>query len=130
MTFLQSIVPGLARSTPNAKVEADAKIRPAFNIREDVHGYNLTVFLPGVPKENLEITDHDDLLTIAGRRAWTQPKEWTALYRETSRANFELVLRHEGDIDVEKINAELKDGRLQLMLPKAEAAKPRKIAIN
>lgn len=130
MTFLQSIVPGLTRPAQPAKVETDSKLRPVFNLREDEHGYNLTVFLPGVPKENLEITDHDGLLTIAGRRLWTQPKEWTALYRETSRANFELVLRHEGDIDIEKINAELKDGRLHLMLPKAEAAKPRKIAIN
>ena len=130
MTFLQSIVPGLARPAQPAKVETDAKLRPVFNLHEDEHGYNLTVFLPGVPKENLEITDHDGQLTITGRRAWTQPKEWTALYRETARANFELGLRHEGDIDVEKINAELKDGRLHLLLPKAEAAKPRKIAIN
>ena len=127
MTLLQSLVPGLVRP---AKVDTDAPLRPAFNLREDEHGYNLTVFLPGVPKENIEIADHDGLLTIAGRRQWTQPKEWTALYRETSRANFELVLRHEGDIDIEKINAELKDGRLHLMLPKAEIAKPRKIAVN
>ena len=130
MTLLQSLVPGLARSAQPAKVETDAKLRPVFTLREDDHGYNLTVYLPGVPKENLEVTDHDGLLTITGRRRWTQPKEWTALYRETTRAHFELVLRHEGDIDAEKINAELKDGRLQLMLPKAEAAKPRKIAIN
>jgi len=52
------------------------------------------------------------------------------LYRETPRADFELTLAHEGDVDVDKSTAELKEGVLHLMLPKAEAAKPRKIAIN
>jgi len=69
-------------------------------------------------------------VTITGRRAWVAPAEWTSLYRESSRANFELTLSHEGDVDAEKISAELKDGILRLTLPKAEAAKPRKIAIN
>lgn len=130
MTLLQSIVPALARPAQPVRVETDAKIRPVYAIREDDSTYHLTVHLPGVAKENLEVTDHDGQLIITGRRSWTQPAGWTALYRETARANFELVLRHEGDIDLEKITAELKDGRLQLTLPKAEAAKPRKIAIN
>jgi HSP20 family protein len=133
MTLLRSIVPGFGQPAcaPTAPAQStEARIKPAFHVHEDVHGYNITVQLPGVAKEGLEITSQENELTITGRRAWTAPVEWTALYRETPRANFELTLRHQGDIDADKISAELKDGILHLTLPKAEAAKPRKITVN
>jgi len=131
MSLLHSLVPGLSReadSTPAAP--AEARIRPAYKVREDEHGFDVTVQLPGVAKDGLEITALDGQLTITGRRAWTPPAGWTALYRETPRASFELVLTHQGEVDADKISAELKDGILRLTLPKAEAAKPRKIAIS
>jgi HSP20 family protein len=134
MTLLRSIIPSLgqpARNTTSAPAQpAEACIKPAFNVREDEHGYDVTVQLPGVAKDGLEINMEANELTIIGRRAWAPPAEWTALYRETPRANFELTLSHEGDIDADKIGAELKDGILRLTLPKAEAAKPRKIAVH
>ena len=134
MTLLRSIVPGFGRSTcPSAATAAsptEARIRPAYDVREDEQGYAVTVQLPGVAKDGLEITAQENTVTITGRRAWTAPAEWTALHRETSRAQFELTLGHEGEIDADKINAELKQGVLQLSLPKAEAAKPRKIAVS
>ena len=131
MTLLRSLVPGLSReadTVPAAPTEA--RIRPAYNVREDEHGFDVTVQLPGVAKDGLEITALDGQVTITGRRAWTPPAGWTALYRETPRASFELVLTHQGEVDADKISAELKDGILRLTLPKAEAAKPRKIAIS
>ncbi len=134
MTLLRSIIPGLGQATRIAKGQptqsAEARIKPAFNVREDEHGYNVTVQLPDVAKDGLEITAHGDGLTIVGRRAWSPPAEWTVRYRETPRADFELTLTHEGDVDADKSTAELKEGVLHLTLPKAEAAKPRKIAIQ
>lgn len=134
MTLLRSLIPNLGQATriaPGAPAQsAETRIKPAFHVREDEHGYDVTVQLPGVAKDGLEITAQADELTIVGRRAWTPPAGWTALYRETPRADFALTLTHDGDVDVEKSNAELKDGVLHLMLPKAEATKPRKIAIN
>jgi HSP20 family protein len=130
MTLLRSIVPSIARPARASAKDAEPKARPVFQVREDDHGYDVTVFLPGVAKENLEITEHEGELIISGRRTWQPPKEWAAVYRETPRAHFELRLSHEGDLDLDKINAELKDGRLHLLLPRGEAAKPRKIAIS
>ena len=132
MTLLQSIVPGLARpACPTTGATAtEARVRPVYAVREDDHGYLVTVHLPGVAKDGLEITAQDNELTIAGCRAWQQPAGWTSLYRETPRASFGLTFSHAGDIDADKISAELKEGILNLTLPKAEAAKPRKIAIN
>ena len=130
MTLLRSIVPGFGRQNNPAPASTEARIKPLFHIREDAHGYDVTVQLPGVDKAGLEITAQENHVTVTGRRSWTPPAEWTALYRETPRANFELNLSHDGDVDAEKIGAELKDGILRLTLPKAEAAKPRKITIN
>jgi len=133
MTLLRSLVPNLVRSAAAAAAAAsdtDAKVRPVYSVREDASGYELTVQLPGVDKAGLEITAQDSEITVTGRRSWTPPAEWTALYRETPRADFGLTLHHEGDVDAEKIAAELKDGILRLTLPKAEAAKPRKIAVS
>ena len=86
--------------------------------------------LPGVTKDGLEFSAGEGRLTVRGRRAWTAPKEWTSVYRESLDAPFQLELQHDNLIDVDKIHAELKDGVLRVALPKAEAAKPRKIAIN
>lgn len=134
MTLLQSIVPRFNRQTAPAPQPAadatEARVKPAYSIHEDDHAYSVTVQLPGVDKAGLEITAQDGELTLVGRRAWSQPAGWTALYRETPRANFALTLTHGNDIDADKISAELKDGVLKLTLPKAEAAKPRKITIS
>ncbi len=132
MTLLRSLVPSLARRNVPATTtsDANAQLKPVYSVREDEHGYDVTVQLPGVDKAGLEITAQDGEIAITGRRAWTPPAEWTALYRETSRANFGLTLRHDGDVDADKISADLKDGVLRLSLPKAEAAKPRKITVS
>ncbi len=134
MTLLRSLIPNLGQATrinpgPSAQ-STEARVKPVYSVREDAHGYEVTVQLPGVAKDGLEITAQENELTIGGRRTWTPPAEWTALYRETPRANFELTLSHEGEVDAGKISAELKDGVLRLTLPKAEAAKPRKIAVS
>ena len=134
MTLLRSIIPSLGQASRITKgtptQSPEARIKPAFNVREDEHGYDVTVQLPGVARDGLEITALAGELTIIGHRAWSPPAEWTVLYRETPRADFVLTLGHEGDIDLEKSSAELKEGVLHLTLPKAEAAKPRKIAIH
>jgi HSP20 family molecular chaperone IbpA len=134
MTLLQTLVPRLGRVSKlpatNATEPAAATVKPVYEIAEDDHGYTVTVQLPGVAKDGLEITAQEGELTLTGRRAWAPPADWTALYRETPRANFALTLSHGNDIAADKIGAELKDGILRLTLPKAEAAKPRKISIS
>ena len=133
MSLLNSLIPSFTR--PAVAVDASGEagavpgVRPVYEISETAEAYALTVQLPGVAKANLSITEEDGVLTIRGERAWKQPAGWTALYRETGDRPFELSLQHDQSIDVDKIHAELTDGVLRASLPKAEARKPRKIAI-
>jgi HSP20 family protein len=103
--------------------------RPRYEINETEGSYDLTVNLPGVAREGLEITDEGGELTIRGQRP-AQPEGRTVLHRETSDAAFELVLVHDNTVDAGKIEAELKDGVLRLKLAKSESAKPRKISVS
>lgn len=136
-TLFNQIVPRLARTLnrTTASSNGDANgaeftVKPAYEIKETAEAWGLTVQLPGVAKDGLELTTEDNLVTIRARRTWRQPEGWSALYRESVDAPYLLTLEHDNTVNTDGIHAELKDGVLRVSLPKAEAAKPRKIAIN
>ena len=133
MSLFNSIVPSLTRPLArreNGGADLGPTVKPYYEVKETDEAWGLAVYLPGVAKDGLEITAEESQLRIVGRRAWQQPEGWTALYRESTDAPFELVLAHDNAIDPEKIHAELTDGMLRASLPKAEAVKPRKIAVS
>ncbi|HEY1848303.1 MAG TPA: Hsp20/alpha crystallin family protein [Opitutaceae bacterium] len=114
---------------PTRDLGAPASVRrPQYRIAETAEAYDLTVNLPGVAREGVEITDEDGQLTVSAKPSPT-PEGRTLLRRESPDAPFELVLQHDDAVDAEKIAAGLKDGVLSLRLPKAESAKPRKISV-
>jgi HSP20 family protein len=133
MSLFNTIVPSLTRPLArreNGGADLGPTVKPFHEIKETDEAWGLAVYLPGVAKDGLEITAEESQLRVVGRRAWKQPEGWTALYRESTDAPFELVLAHDNAIDLEKIHAELADGVLRASLPKAEAVKPRKIAVS
>jgi HSP20 family protein len=134
MSLLNNLIPSLSRTPANggdnAATDSAPTIKPVYEIKETAEAFGVTVYLPGVGKDGVDITAEEGQVRIRGRRAWTQPEGWTALYRETQDAAFELVLSHDNAIDADKVAAELRDGVLRVSLPKHEALKPRKIAIN
>lgn len=133
MSLFTSLIPSLNRAParPSAPaVDVAAGVKPVYEIKETPDAWGVTVYLPGVTKDGLEFTAEEGSLTIVGRRAWKQPEGWTSLYRESADAPFTLVLTHDNVLNVDKIAAELRDGVLRVSLPKHEAIKPRKIAIN
>jgi HSP20 family protein len=132
MSLINSLIPSLNR-TPNqvgATRDPGSSVKPVFHVNETDEAYGLTVYLPGVEKSGLDITAEAGEFRIVGRRTWKQPEGWTALYRESPMGDYELVLTHDNAIDADKIAAELRNGVLRVSLPKAEALKPRKIAVS
>ena len=134
MSLIQNLVPAFTR-TPARRNESQGSsneptVRPLYEVKETEEAWGLQVFLPGVAKEGLEFTAEEGQIVIRGRRHWKAPAGWTTLYRESADAPLELVLHRDNCLDVEKIHAELKDGVLRVSLPKADAVKPRKIAVN
>lgn len=133
MSLFNTIIPSARRSAarraeatqPEGPVQ-----KPVYQVTESDDAYQLTVNLPGVAKDGLEVTSDADEIRVVGRRAWSRPKDWTTLHRESVEATYELVLTHDNAINNEKIGAELRDGVLQVTLPKAEAVKPRKVTVN
>jgi HSP20 family protein len=138
MSLISSLIPA-SFSAPSCKkdsasaapavAENGPTLAPHHEISETPEAYGLTVELPGVAKDGLELSVDHAQVRVLGRRTWRKPEAWTALHRETREASFELVLDHGRSIDVEKVHAELRDGVLRVSLPKAEALKPRKVAV-
>jgi len=107
---------------------SDKFIKPAVNIIETEEGLMLTADVPGASKETLEINVEKGILTISAPVSRSMPGtpgstefELAPYYRQFSIPE---ILEHT------KAKAELVNGILTLRIPKAEAAKPRKIEIK
>lgn len=135
MSPFNKIIPRLTRSAEQsaggtATREPEYTVKPFHELKENDDAWGLTVHLPGVTKEGLDLSVEQGLVSIRGERAWEQPAGWTQLYRESVGAPFLLELEHDNTVDADKIRADLKDGVLRVSLPKTEAVKPRKITID
>ncbi|MDJ0763631.1 MAG: Hsp20/alpha crystallin family protein [Myxococcota bacterium] len=102
---------------------------PTVDIYETDDAITLLADLPGVEKGNLDINVEDRQLTITG--SVNDPeKGLQSIYTEYGIGGYTRSFKLGDAIDPSKINAALKDGVLTLVLPKAEALKPRKIEIT
>lgn len=102
---------------------------PAVDIYEKENSLVLLADMPGVPMENVEIDLNKDQLTIRGMVA-AEETEGTVLLREYAVGDYYRQFTLSNVIDQSKIEASMKDGVLKLVLPKSEAAKPRKISVQ
>jgi HSP20 family protein len=103
-------------------------VMPPANISATENEYVLELEMPGVPKENVEITTEGNELTIIGRRQ-SDPPDGELCYCESAFADYRRMFELGPDVDTSKITAEVSQGVLRLRLPKSEKARPRKIQI-
>ena len=105
---------------------------PAVNTREDEKAYYIEVDLPGVKKEDIDVTTEDNVLTISGERKVREEVKEEEYYKVESRyGKFSRSFTLPEDADVEKIEAHAEDGVLEVVIPKkAEVTKVKKIAIK
>ena len=108
-----------------------AGVFPLVNLTEDKDGYYVRAELPGLKADQLEISATGNTLSISGERKIVDQGENVHYHRrERDAGSFSRVISLPGEVDVDKIEAELKDGILTIHVPKVEAAKPKQITVK
>ena len=108
--------------------------RPVFLPPADIYETNNSIVvmaeMPGVPSDGVEITLERRVLTIRGRSVANEHSGYQRVYSEYTDGDYERVFTLSENIDRDRIEATLKEGVLHLTLPKAEAARARKIELK
>ena len=104
---------------------------PAIDLHENKDSYTVRAEVPGVKKEDIDITVHDGVLTInaESRYQHEDKEEGRVIHQERRYGKYVRSIRLGKDVDESNVKANYKDGVLQLELPKVEEVKPRKIDI-
>ncbi len=103
---------------------------PASDIYESQDALTVILEMPGVDREHIDLRVEDGVLSVTGNLDFEKYKGLLPLYTEYNVGNYKRSFRLSSAIDQNKIKAELKDGVLTLVLPKAEKAKPKTIQVN
>jgi HSP20 family protein len=109
--------------------DAGVVARPRVDILETEHEVLLLADMPGVKPTDVDVRFENGELTIHGRRTSSNGGRRRVLW-EYEPAHYHRAFRLAEDIAADRIEAELKNGVLTVHLPKAEAAKPRRIAVK
>ena len=131
MNNVESTVPETTASTGLAQEGTRQRERysiPPVDIYETQDMLVVLADLPGVSKEGLSVQVEKGILTIEGKVERDTPGN--LLRREFALSSFFRQFKLTETVDSDKIRASLKHGVLRLELPKAEAAKPRKIPLE
>ena len=104
---------------------------PALDLYEDKDNITVKTELPGMKREDIEISYHDGALTISGERKIQERPDDTETYRsERFLGRFHRTLTLPKPVQTDKAKATYKDGILTIVLPKTEEAKPKQITVN
>lgn len=109
--------------------EQQRAVLPAVDVFEDTGGITLLVDLPGVQRDQLELKIEDDTLLVEGSVQLRTPEGMEALYAEVRVPRYRRSFTLSRELDTEHIEANLKDGVLNLRIPKQAHAQPRRIAV-
>ena len=103
---------------------------PHTDIFENEDALTLMMEMPGVTKDGVTVGLEQDRLDIEGEIEFSNYEGMEPVYSEYGVGHFKRSFTLSNKIDQENISADLKDGVLKLTLPKAQAAKPRRIEVR
>ena len=105
---------------------------PAIDLHETENSYTVKAEMPGVKKEDIDVTVHDGVLTINAETHYEhEDKEGGRVIRQERRyGKYARSIRLGKDVDKDNVSAHYSDGVLELELPKVEEVKPKKIEIK
>jgi HSP20 family protein len=103
---------------------------PVTDIFETPDTLTVVLEMPGVARDSIEASIENDVVTIEGRIDFAKYEGMQPVYTEYNVGHYARSFEISGKIDQNKISAQMKDGVVMIVLPKAEQAKPRKIQVN
>lgn len=124
---------GMSRlmTQPHASDDSYGTWAPLVDIFERGSDLVICAEVPGVERENLDVRVEDNVLTLSGERKAEKTLTEDDVFRlERSYGQFVRSFRLPKVVDAARIKAEYRNGVLEIVIPKVEAAKPRKIEIS
>ena len=112
------------------QAEQERVLRPPVDIFEDSNGITLLADMPGVSRERLDITVDDDKLLIEGEAKIEMPEAMEALHADVRATRYRRSFALSSELATENVEASLKDGVLNLRIPKRAELRPRKIEVR
>jgi len=104
---------------------------PALDVQEDKDTFTVRVELPGLKRENIDVSLQDGALIISGERQSEKVEDGVSIHRqERYYGKFQRAITLPEPVAASKVKADYKDGVLTITLPKTEEAKPKKIEVN
>ena len=104
---------------------------PALDVYEDKENFVVKAELPGMKREDINVSLHDGALSISGERK-SETKHEDAEVHRTERffGRFQRTVTLPASVAADKVKAQYKDGVLTVTLPKTEEAKPKQIDVS
>jgi HSP20 family protein len=103
---------------------------PTVDIFETEQSLTVVLEMAGVEKDSVDVSVENDILKIEGRIDFTRYERLQPVYTEYNVGHYARSFQISSKIEQSKISAEMKDGIMTLVLPKAAEVKPRRIAVN
>lgn len=114
-----------------AKTEAPETIyMPAVDIREDANGIRLLADMPGVDEKSVDVNVENGVLSVEGKAGMEPLDGYELVGREYALGRFRRDFTLSDHVDIEGIKAKVKNGVLEVTIPKRDEVKTKKIEIS
>jgi HSP20 family molecular chaperone IbpA len=110
--------------------EPESWLRPSVDIFEDAEGITLVADMPGVNKDRLNLQAENESLIVEGEASIHMPEGMEALYADVRATRYRRSFGLSRELDIDEIDASLKDGVLRVRIPKTAEMRPRKIEVR
>ncbi|WP_068468063.1 Hsp20/alpha crystallin family protein [Candidatus Protochlamydia phocaeensis] len=113
-----------------SQAQANHNVYPPINVFEKNGDWILIAELPGVKKDDLQITVENDTLRLSGKRTIQSDSKASIHRMERSSGQFDRTFHLPFNVDAEKTQAEYQDGVLKIILQRSEKDKPKRVSIK
>ena len=130
---MNSLVNALFNTELTGTANENGEYAPRMDMKETEDAYTIKLTMPGVDKDNIDISVSEGILTVKGETKEDEEQEdekATWLVREHKHFTYYRSVRLLSEVQADKAEAEYKNGVLNLTLPKAEEVKPKSIPVK